>query len=83
MSSIITNTAAMNALTTLRNINNSLSNTQDRVSSGLKVGSAKDNAAYFSISETMNSDSSLNKSVNEGMTLAKNPKSIPIGVKPV
>ena len=72
MSSIITNTAAMNALTTLRNINNSLSNTQDRVSSGLKVGSAKDNAAYFSISETMNSDSSLNKSVNEGMTLAKN-----------
>jgi flagellin len=72
MSSIITNSAAMNALTTLRNINNSLTSTQDRVSSGLKVSTAKDNAAYFSISETMNSDSSLNKSVNEGMTLAKN-----------
>jgi flagellin len=72
MSSIITNSAAMNALTTLRNINNSLTSTQDRVSSGLKVSTAKDNAAYFSISETMSSDSSLNKSVNEGMSLAKN-----------
>ncbi len=72
MTSIITNNSAMNALSALRNINNNLSNTQDRISSGLKVASGKDNAAYFSISQTMNSDSSLNKSVMEGMTLAKN-----------
>lgn len=72
MTSIITNNSAMNALSALRNINNNLANTQDRISSGLKVASGKDNAAYFSISQTMNSDSSLNKSVNEGMTLAKN-----------
>lgn len=72
MTSIITNNSAMNALSALRNINNNLANTQDRISSGLKVASGKDNAAYFSISQTMTSDSSLNKSVNEGMTLAKN-----------
>ena len=72
MTSIITNNSAMNALSALRNINNNLANTQDRISSGLKVASGKDNAAYFSISQTMSSDSSLNKSVNEGMTLAKN-----------
>lgn len=72
MTSILTNNSAMNALSALRNINQNLGTTQDRISSGLKVASAKDNAAYFSISQTMNSDSSLNKSVNEGMTLAKN-----------
>ena len=72
MTSILTNNSAMNALNSLRNINNNLSNTQDRISSGLKVGSGKDNAAYFGISESMKSDSSLNKAVNESMSLAKN-----------
>jgi len=72
MTSIITNNSAMNALSTLRNINNNLGTTQDRISSGLKVASGKDNAAYFTLSQTMKSDSSLNKSVNESMTLAKN-----------
>ena len=72
MTSILTNNSAMNALTSLRNINNNLGNTQDRISSGLKVASGKDNAAYFTISEVMNSDSSLNKSVGESMTIAKN-----------
>ncbi|MGY6695958.1 MAG: flagellin N-terminal helical domain-containing protein [Roseinatronobacter sp.] len=72
MTSILTNNSAMNALNSLRNINNNLGNTQDRISSGLKVASGKDNAAYFTISQIMNSDSSLNKSVNESMTIAKN-----------
>lgn len=72
MTSINTNTSAMNALSTLRNVNNNLNTTQDRISSGLKVASGKDNAAYFAISQNMNSDSSLNKSINEGMTIAKN-----------
>ncbi|EYD73658.1 flagellin [Limimaricola hongkongensis] len=72
MSSILTNNSAMSALSTLRNINSSLSNTQDRISSGLKVSSGKDNAAYFSISETMKGDSGMTKSVNEGLTLTKN-----------
>ncbi|MCP1169236.1 flagellin N-terminal helical domain-containing protein [Limimaricola litoreus] len=72
MSSILTNNSAMSALSTLRNINNNLSSTQDRISSGLKVSSAKDNASYFSISKTMSAESGMNKSINEGLTLAKN-----------
>lgn len=72
MSSINTNTSAMNALSTLRSVNSSLNQTQDRISTGLKVGSAKDNAAYFAISETMKGDSGMTKAVNESLTLTKN-----------
>ncbi|MBB3944808.1 flagellin [Rhizobium skierniewicense] len=61
MTSILTNTSAMSALQTLRSINIDLSDTQDRVSSGYRVGQAKDNVAYWSISTTMNSD---NKALN-------------------
>ena len=72
MSSILTNNSAMTALSTLRGINKGLNQTQDRISTGLKVGSAKDNASYFSISTKMTSESGMNKAVNEGLTLAKN-----------
>ncbi len=72
MSSINTNTSAMNALSTLRSVNSSLNQTQDRISTGLKVSSGKDNAAYFAISETMKGESGMNKSINEGLTLTKN-----------
>ncbi|MBI6630923.1 flagellin [Pontibaca salina] len=72
MTSLITNTSAMNALQQLRDINKNLNTTQDRISSGLKVSSAKDNAAYFQISESMKGDSSAYASISEGMTLTKN-----------
>lgn len=72
MSSINTNTSAMNALATLRNVNSSLNQTQDRISTGLKVSSGKDNASYFAISETMKGDSGMTKAVNESLTLSKN-----------
>ncbi|MBN9887119.1 flagellin [Salipiger abyssi] len=72
MSSIHTNASAMSALSTLRNINNSLASTQDRISSGLKIASGKDNAAYFSISETMSSDSRIYKAIDESLTLTQN-----------
>lgn len=72
MSSILTNTSAMNALATLRSVNKGLEDTQNRISTGKKINSAKDNAAYFSISESMNSDSGMYKSINEGLTLTKN-----------
>ncbi len=72
MSSINTNTSAMNALATLRSVNQGLNQTQDRISTGLKVGSAKDNAAYFAISETMKGDSGMTKAINESLTLSKN-----------
>ncbi|RRH75774.1 flagellin N-terminal helical domain-containing protein [Falsigemmobacter faecalis] len=72
MSSINTNTQAMNALSTLRNVNNNLSTTQERIATGLKITSAKDNAAYFSISEKMKGDSGMYSSIEEGLTLTKN-----------
>ena len=72
MSSILTNNSAMNALSTLRSVNNNLSETQNRISTGMKVNSAKDNASYFSISTTMKSEGGMNKAVNEGLTLTKN-----------
>jgi len=72
MSSINTNASAMNALATLRNVNTNLNETQNRISTGLKVSSGKDNAAYFAISETMKGDSGMTKAVNESLTLTKN-----------
>ncbi|MBP0484587.1 flagellin [Sagittula salina] len=72
MSSINTNSSAMNALATLRNVNSNLEQTQGRISTGLKVQSGKDNASYFQISTTMNSESGMYSGINESMTLAKN-----------
>ncbi|MGI3170977.1 flagellin [Pseudooceanicola sp. C21-150M6] len=72
MSSILTNNSAMTALSTLRNINNSLSETQNKISTGLKISSGKDNAAYFSISKTMSGDSGMYKAIDENLTLQMN-----------
>jgi flagellin len=72
MSSILTNNSASVALATLKDVNRGLNETQNRVSSGLKISSGKDNAAYFAISETMKGDSGMFKAINEGMTATKN-----------
>lgn len=72
MSSILTNTSSMVALATLQDVNRGLSETQSRVSTGLKIQSGKDNAAYFAISKTMQGDSGMFKAVNEGLTVTKN-----------
>ena len=72
MSSILTNHSAMTALSTLRSINSNLSATQGRISTGLKIESGKDNAAYFSISKTMAGDSGMFKAIDETLTLQKN-----------
>jgi flagellin len=44
MSSILTNASAMVALQTLEGINKSLARTQNEISTGKTVGSAKDNS---------------------------------------
>lgn len=72
MSSLLTNNSAMNALATLRNVNKSLDQNQDRISTGLQVSSGKDNAAYFSISQTMTGDSGMYKAIDESLTLTQN-----------
>lgn len=72
MSSILTNSSAMNALQTLQSVNKGLTETQSRVSTGLQISSGKDNAAYFAISETMKGDSGMFKAIDEGLTSTKN-----------
>ncbi|KAA3497830.1 flagellin, partial [Rhizobium rhizogenes] len=65
MTSILTNTAAMSALQTLRSIGQNMENTQARVSSGLRVAGASDNAAYWSIATTMRSDNGALSAVQD------------------
>ncbi len=69
MASILTNTSAMGALSTLRSISASMEDTQSRISSGLKVGSASDNAAYWSIATTMKSDNMALSAVSDALGL--------------
>lgn len=69
MTSILTNAAAMAALKTLRTINYDMEMTQARVSSGYRVESAGDNAAYWSIATTMRSDNKALSTVEDALGL--------------
>ncbi|AQS62680.1 hypothetical protein AGRHK599_LOCUS183 [Rhizobium rhizogenes] len=69
MASILTNINAMSALQTLRSISSNMEDTQSRISSGLKVGSASDNAAYWSIATTMRSDNEALGAVQDALGL--------------
>ena len=69
MTSIMTNAAAMAALKTLRTINSEMQITQARVSSGYRVETAGDNAAYWSIATTMRSDNKALSTVKDALGL--------------
>ncbi|MCZ4290519.1 flagellin [Hoeflea alexandrii] len=69
MTSIMTNSAAMAALATLRSINSDMETTQNRVSSGYRVETAADNAAYWSIATTMRSDNKAMSTVKDALGL--------------
>ncbi|GAB5462887.1 flagellin N-terminal helical domain-containing protein [Hoeflea alexandrii] len=69
MTSIMTNSAAMAALATLRSINSDMEMTQNRVSSGYRVETAADNAAYWSIATTMRSDNKALSTVQDALGL--------------
>ena len=69
MTSILTNIAAMSALQTLRSIGSNMETTQGRVSSGMRVGEAADNAAYWSIATTMRSDNLAMSAVQDALGL--------------
>ena len=56
MASLFTNASAQTALKTLTAASSNLSKTQNRVSTGLRIGAAEDNAAYWSIATTLRSD---------------------------
>ncbi len=69
MSSILTNTAALTALASLNKTQSALQMTQNRISTGQKVSSASDNAAYWSIATTMRTDSSSLSAVKDALGL--------------
>lgn len=69
MSSINTNIASMTALQALRSTNADMLRTQNRISSGLRVADASDNAAYWSIATTMRGDRSSISTVSDALGL--------------
>ncbi|WP_312361280.1 flagellin [Agrobacterium sp.] len=69
MTSILTNTSAMAALQTLRTIGSNMADTQQQVSSGLRIQTASNNAAYWSIATTMRSDNGAISAVADALGL--------------
>jgi flagellin len=69
MASIMTNISAMTALQSLNSTNKNLSQTQSHISTGYRVASAEDNAAYWSIATTMRSDNSAMSTVKDALGL--------------
>ena len=69
MSSINTNVAAMTALQSLTQTQKSLTDTQNRISTGMRVAEASDHAAYWSIATTMRSDKASLSTVQDALGL--------------
>src|ERR1700693_4970805 len=69
MSSILTNTSAMTALQSLNQTLKTMQMTQAEISTGLKISSASDNAAYWSIATIMKQDSSALSTVSDALSL--------------
>jgi flagellin len=69
MTSLNTNIAAMTALQTLSQTNKEMLVTQNRISTGLRVKDASDNAAYWSIATTMRSDNLAVSTVEDALGL--------------
>jgi flagellin len=72
MATVNTNVGAMVALQNLNATNKQLSTVQDRISTGLKVASAKDNGAIFAIAQNMRSDvagfNAVSQSLDRGIS---------------
>ena len=68
--SVNTNNAALIALENLNSTQNNLTETQNEISTGLKVGSAKDNAAVWAIAQGQRADISALDSVTQSLNRA-------------
>jgi flagellin len=68
-SSILTNNSAIVALQNLAQTQTDLGTVQSQISTGLRVASASDNAAYWSIATTMRSDNGALGSVTDSLNL--------------
>lgn len=69
MNSINTNFAALTALESLNQTNKSMLETQKRISTGFRVASAEDNAAYWSMATSMRSDNKSLSAVSDALGL--------------
>ena len=69
MSSLMTNASAMTALQTLNTTNKQMDQVQNRISTGYRVSTASDNAAYWSIATTMRSDNMALSAVEDALGL--------------
>jgi flagellin len=69
MSSILTNSSAMVALQNLKSVNRNLSVVQEQISTGKKIGNAKDNASIFAISTVIKSDVEGFKKISDSLNL--------------
>ena len=67
MSSILTNAQALTALQSLNMTQQALATTQNQISTGLKVSSAADNASYWSIATTLQSNNGVLGAVNDSL----------------
>lgn len=71
MSSILTNTGAMVALTTLKSINSDLLKTQSMISTGKQISDARDNSAIWAISKVMEADVKGFKGIQDSLSLGE------------
>jgi flagellin len=70
MSSLLTNSAAMTALQTLRTVSTNMQTTEARISTGQRVATASDNSAYWSIATSMRADNSALSAVSDSLGLS-------------
>jgi flagellin len=70
MTSILTNAGAISALSTLRDLSRDMDSTQVAVATGMRIDTADDNAAYWSIATTMRSDTTTLSAVVDTLNLS-------------
>ncbi|WKA27297.1 flagellin N-terminal helical domain-containing protein [Bradyrhizobium roseum] len=70
MASLLTNSAAMTALQTLRSVSANMQTTENRISTGQRVATASDNSAYWSIATSMRADNSALSAVSDSLGLS-------------
>jgi flagellin len=76
MSSILTNTSSMVALQTLKTINMNLSKTQNEISTGKSIATARDGSAIWSISKVMESDVKGFQQISNSLSLGQSTISV-------
>ncbi|NRA29787.1 MAG: flagellin [Parvularculaceae bacterium] len=72
MVSLLTNASAQTALRTLRSVQSNLQETQDRISTGLKVRSPNENPAFFLVAQTVRGDVAVLDGLKDNLTVGVN-----------